>query len=127
MSAAGHRLTFVLTLWVALVTAILCALWPAGLPLTKSVGSAFNPSTTAVVLRGRTEQLRPPIRRILKAEPETLASPTSIAASAMNLAVPPALLAPETRPALPERYPRYQIDPENQLTLAFFPTGPPLA
>src|SRR3546814_6123248 len=46
-----NRLVFISALWVALTTAILCAILPAGLPLTKAVGSAFSPSTTIVALR----------------------------------------------------------------------------
>jgi hypothetical protein len=45
---------------------LLCALWPAGLPLTKTIGSAFSPATTIVALRGRAEQLRPPVKRFEK-------------------------------------------------------------
>lgn len=45
------QLLFVLSLWMSLATAIVCAVVPAGLPATRAVGSAFDPSTTIVALR----------------------------------------------------------------------------
>ena len=42
-----------LSLWMSLATAIVCAVVPAGLPSTRSTGSAFDPSTTIVALRSR--------------------------------------------------------------------------
>lgn len=56
-----RRLFFLPSLWAALLTAIVCAVVPAGLPATRSVGSAFDPSTTVVALRSR-----PPV--VAKAE-----------------------------------------------------------
>src|SRR3546814_6985580 len=67
-------------LWVALTTAILCAILPAGLPLTKAVGSAFSPSTTIVALRATAEQVRDTERHFVKGDPERLTNlplPTS--------------------------------------------------
>src|SRR3546814_6588014 len=41
-----NRLVFISALWVALTTAILCAILPAGLPLTKAVGSRSEEHTS---------------------------------------------------------------------------------
>lgn len=49
----GGRLLFLLSLWMSLATAIVCAVVPAGLPQTRLTGSAFDPSTTIVALRSR--------------------------------------------------------------------------
>jgi hypothetical protein len=68
----SRHLVFVSALWVALTTAILCAILPTGLPLTKSVGSAFSPSTTVVALRGRAEQVRSTEQRVVKGDPARL-------------------------------------------------------
>lgn len=37
-------------LWLSVLTVILCAVLPTGLPQTAAYGSAFNPATTAVAL-----------------------------------------------------------------------------
>lgn len=52
------RLSFILSLWMSLATAVICAIVPSGLPATRSIGSAFDPSTTIVALRSR-----PPVAR----------------------------------------------------------------
>ena len=53
--AGGLRvqLAFLLSLWLSLATAVVSAVAPSGLPSTRSVGSAFDPSTTIVALRSR--------------------------------------------------------------------------
>ena len=53
MGASGlrGRLSFILSVWMALATALICAVVPAGLPATRTIGSAFDPSTTIVALR----------------------------------------------------------------------------
>lgn len=48
-----ERLLFILTLWTALGVALLSALAPLGPPSSRLTGSAFNPATTAVVLKAR--------------------------------------------------------------------------
>ena len=53
LTGPGGRLLFLLSLWASLATAIVCAIVPAGLPLTRTTGSAFDPSTTIVALRSR--------------------------------------------------------------------------
>ena len=40
----------VAALWLSVLTVILCAVLPTGLPQTAAHGSAFNPATTAVAL-----------------------------------------------------------------------------
>jgi len=52
MPLISHRF-FRSSLWAALLTAIMCAVMPGGLPATRSVGSAFDPSTTIVALRSK--------------------------------------------------------------------------
>lgn len=46
-----HVALFVVIVWLALVTTLLSSVLPGGLPRTTAVGSAFDPSTTAVALR----------------------------------------------------------------------------
>src|SRR3546814_12730380 len=70
-----NRLVFISALWVALTTAILCAILPAGLPLTKAVGSAFSPSTTIVALRATAEQGRDTERHFVNSDPDRLTTP----------------------------------------------------
>ncbi|KRB79489.1 hypothetical protein ASE00_19815 [Sphingomonas sp. Root710] len=48
---------------MSLATALVCAIVPAGLPATRSIGSAFDPSTTIVALRSRPPVARPPLLR----------------------------------------------------------------
>ncbi|WP_028056021.1 hypothetical protein [Sphingobium bisphenolivorans] len=47
------RLLFILTLWASLGVALLSALAPIGPPSSRLTGSAFNPATLSVVLKGR--------------------------------------------------------------------------
>ncbi|MCW4460285.1 hypothetical protein OK349_01080 [Sphingomonas sp. BT-65] len=49
---------YVASLWLALATALLSSLIPAGLPRTTVLGSAFNPATTAVALQPTRAQPR---------------------------------------------------------------------
>lgn len=70
MAALIRHLLFVSALWTTLMTVLLCAILPAGLPLTKAVGSAFSPSTTVVALRGSAEQIRGTMKRIVKGDPD---------------------------------------------------------
>lgn len=67
---------FIPALWLALLTAIICAILPAGLPLTKTVGSAFSPATTMVALKGGTEQIRTAIKRIIRNDPDPMPLPS---------------------------------------------------
>lgn len=47
---------FLAVVWAALLTALLSALLPVGLPHSTTVGSAFNPATTSVALRAGTHR-----------------------------------------------------------------------
>jgi hypothetical protein len=127
-AAPHNNVLFVVTLWLALATALLCAIWPAGLPLTKTIGSAFSPSTTIVALRGRAEQVRPPVRKAFEAEPEILVKPLPVS-DRVDIVIPqqpvlrlqqlaPASLAPtfDAAPILTGKPPR-----------AFHARGPPIA
>lgn len=51
------RLLFVLALWMAISVALLSALAPLGPPSSRVTGSAFNPATTSVVLKARTQSI----------------------------------------------------------------------
>lgn len=103
-----RQLAFVSALWIALWTALVCALLPMGLPLTKTVGSAFNPSTNIVVLRARAEHIPEPANRVSKGDPvppvDLMPSPGAIvpfymAVVQMPVAVKPAHIAwPEFSP-----------------------------
>lgn len=46
-------MSFAATGWLALALVLLCALAPLGLPSSRQTGSAFNPATTAVLLKAR--------------------------------------------------------------------------
>lgn len=47
---------FLAVVWAALLTALLSALLPVGLPHSTTVGSAFNPATTSVALKARADR-----------------------------------------------------------------------
>lgn len=119
---------FIVTLWITLATAMLCALWPAGLPATTAIGSAFSPATTAVALRGRAEQVRPPVKRVLKAEPQ--ASHIHLKAAqqqpAISIRLPSLVGAPIAKPGDTV----FPIEPAFAPALApakaFHARGPPL-
>ncbi|WP_127745281.1 hypothetical protein [Sphingomonas crocodyli] len=49
------RYSFVVAAWVALWTAILCALPSGAISSPKMVGSAFDPATTSVALKSRSQ------------------------------------------------------------------------
>jgi hypothetical protein len=125
----SRNFLFVPALWVALMTVLLCAILPAGLPLTKTIGSAFSPSTTAVALKGSSEQLRGAMKRVVKGDP----------APATDLTQAPAhqpFVAPGI-PAVPQRQPAQKASPPLPLdptpalpdgaTGLPYPRGPPIA
>jgi len=123
-----NRLVFISALWVALTTAILCAILPAGLPLTKAVGSAFSPSTTIVALRATAEQVRDTERHFVKGDPERLTN-LPLPTSHVDFTIPGV--------AALERYytvqgrPAAVLTPKqplpNTITSPPFPRGPPTA
>lgn len=54
----GQLKLFAASLWLSLVTAVFCAVLPVGAPLTTTLGSAFNPSTTQVSLGASSSGIR---------------------------------------------------------------------
>jgi len=64
---------FLATLWMAICVALLCALAPLGPPSSKLMGSAFNPATTAVVLKARSPA-GPQVNRVIRPDGEGLKS-----------------------------------------------------
>ncbi|RSY89601.1 hypothetical protein DAH66_02800 [Sphingomonas koreensis] len=59
MTMTRRRLPLhVASLWLALATALLSSLMPVGMPRTTTLGSAFNPATTAVALQPSRAQPR---------------------------------------------------------------------
>lgn len=52
--------------WVAVFTVLVCAVAPAGLPLTTAQGSAFNPATTAVALQAKAPRARSLVKRLIE-------------------------------------------------------------
>jgi hypothetical protein len=98
---------FIIALLLALASALVPALCSHGLPSSRSVGSAFDPTTSAVTLRGReqviarTEIARPdegrggkaPPARIVAALLTTISVMTSLAAFAYPAALAASLPA----------------------------------
>lgn len=125
----SRHFLFVSALWVALITAILCAIWPAGLPLTKTVGSAFNPSTTAVALIGRAEQVRAGAKRIVEGDPEP-ATDLTLPPSHQVFDTPnvPTAAPPQVRKQGSPSAPRSSAQPlPTAVTGQPYPRGPPVA
>lgn len=50
---AMHRAGLIAAFWTLIAVTLLSALAPLGLPLSRATGSAFNPATIDVVLKGR--------------------------------------------------------------------------
>lgn len=48
-----ERRSFIATLWMSILVALLSALAPLGPPASRLTGSAFNPATITVVLKAR--------------------------------------------------------------------------
>ncbi|EQA96631.1 hypothetical protein [Sphingobium baderi] len=67
--AGKGRPLFLATLWMAIWVALLCALAPLGPPASKLTGSAFNPATTAVLLKARSPAA-PEASRMVRPERE---------------------------------------------------------
>lgn len=68
---APGRLFFA-SVWTALTVALLSALLPIGAPASVSVGSAFNPATTGVVLKAGPQSrfaIAPPVRDDVPTQP----------------------------------------------------------
>lgn len=119
---------FVFVVWLALITAVLCAICPAGSPRSRSIGPSFSPSTPDFAIRGR--------EKLFPAAPERIArggdtgpsadltppnhQPVVLPSAALSLLVPfpgGELLVPSLFAAPPARA-RIQLP---------LPRGPPLA
>jgi hypothetical protein len=125
----SRNFLFVPALWVALMTVLLCAILPAGLPLTKTIGSAFSPSTTAVALKGSSEQLRGAMKRVVKGDPAPV--PDLTQPPAHPLFVTPGIPAVPQRPPAQKASPPLPRDPTPALPDGAaglpYPRGPPIA
>lgn len=64
------RLAFALTVALIIFTALLHAILPDGLPLTRAIGSAFNPATPDVALRQEAAQITHAALDQLSPEPD---------------------------------------------------------
>ncbi len=56
---ATLRLPVLIALWTLIAVTLLSALAPLGPPLSRATGSAFNPATSDVVLKARTQAMPP--------------------------------------------------------------------
>jgi hypothetical protein len=125
----SRNFLFVPALWVALMTVLLCAILPAGLPLTKTIGSAFSPSTTAVALKGSSEQLRGAMKRVVKGDPAPV--PDLTQPPAHQPFVTPGIPAVPQRPPAQKASPPLPRDPTPALPDGAaglpYPRGPPIA
>ena len=79
------RTLFITALWAAIAVALLSALVPLGPPASRLTGSAFNPATTDVVLKVRTQAV-PAIAQVTEPDGDGRA-PFSIPAAAWLIAV----------------------------------------
>lgn len=118
---------FVMALWVVLITAVVSALAPEGLPSTRAIGSAFDPSTNIAVLRSRS-----PLRTMVVPErrgddPADLAGPPAPDAGPSWLGAAyrlplPGILAPVLWSPMAIAYP-----PASPLRDVVQPRAPPAA
>jgi len=112
---------FVASLWLALATAVFCAVVPAGLPHSASHGSAFNPANSVVALHSASSK-----RAIFKrGEGDPAPAPSAGAdviapndSPAIAVPILSARLAPIATPAA------FTL---SNVPDARFPRGPPLA
>lgn len=96
---------FIVALLLALASALVPAVFTSGLPLTRITGSAFDPATSTVALRGRTQAV---IR--IEAAPDDGAPGK---APALPIAFPLAMVAtaPREEPRMASGHPSTQIAP----------------
>ncbi|MGK6356439.1 hypothetical protein ACMGDH_14595 [Sphingomonas sp. DT-207] len=122
---ASHRLNLVFQplhyaalVWGVVLTVLVCALAPAGLPHTATQGSAFNPATTSVALHAKAPRERLLGKHAVEPanpDPEARKQVSHVAAivpiaplahrPAPNLAQPPSASAFPSRPASPHAVP----------------------
>lgn len=126
MTGSTGSLSFILSLWMSLVTAVICATLPSGLPATRSIGSAFDPSTTIVALRSRPPVAKPAL--LLTGDDDLGAGLRGQPDPSVPLLVAPAALvtfaarAPAALAALPPASPRPRA-----LDSALYARPPPTA
>lgn len=61
----GRSVRRAAVVWSVVLTVLVCAIAPEGLPQTASQGSAFNPATTSVALNARSPRERADAKRLL--------------------------------------------------------------
>lgn len=120
---------FLATLWLALATVLASALLPLGLPLTKSVGSAFSPSTTIVALNAKPLRLRPAGKKlVLPGDGDKVLQGVAQfdAPHATLPVVAPVLPVPHADEGL---FPPHRTEPLSSRALpeSAYPRGPPMA
>lgn len=81
--------------WLAVFTVLVCAVVPAGLPLTAAQGSAFNPATTAVALQAKAPQTRLLVKRL--SEPDGGDAPIAAVPSSASIPAAGLVVAPPAR------------------------------
>lgn len=122
----AEKLLFLGGLWLAIATALLCAIVPSGLPGSESRGSAFNPSNSVVALRAKSTEAVAEIDKIADKDKQKPATHVdgrnnpyliSLPLSAVHAAV--ALLPLPATGVLPP------IPSPVRLLSAIFPRGPP--
>lgn len=120
--ATGPR-GFVATLWLTILTALLCAIVPAGPPQSQLIGSAFSPATTSVALRSDTPKSRLALRRTPSGNDRGFDAPPPVAIAIQAMApVIPAAAERRLRAWSPADLPAPPLQPENRLA---WPRAPP--
>ncbi|CAN5849005.1 hypothetical protein BH11PSE6_BH11PSE6_12020 [soil metagenome] len=119
---------FLAVVWAALLTALLSALLPVGLPHSTTVGSAFNPATTSVALKAGTHRPLITAESVASGDEE---SGSRVFAPLTSTPLLPAHdiagLEPRTATApLPPDVSAASLLPGKVLSAAY-PRGPPLA
>jgi hypothetical protein len=111
------------SIWLALAVALLSSLMSSGLPRTTSLGSAFNPATTAVALQPTRAQPRALIEHVRRDDGPASGQGAAISTSLLTVqpAVRPATAAEAPKPAAALR----PIAPHAGLDGS--PRGPPSA
>ncbi|WP_447724401.1 hypothetical protein [Sphingomonas koreensis] len=112
---------YIASLWLALATALLSSLMPAGLPRSTALGSAFNPATTAVALQPSRAQPRVVIENVRRDD-----EPASGQGDGTAIASLPAVpdLPVRTLPIVPEP-PAIAASLSSPPVLDGSPRGPP--
>jgi hypothetical protein len=113
---------YVVTLWLALATALLSSLMPGGLPRTTVLGSAFNPATTAVALQPTRAQPRMLVESVRRDDDPVGGQGDTIRAAfpSVPLAVHPAVAADAPKPSAAA------VPTGRQPAMDGSPRGPPL-